>query len=551
MSLAYDAGLLSVGATRGDGEKGDDVTHNIRTLPEVPLRLHSDKPPKLFEVRGEVYMTSAELARINKIQAERGEEQYANPRNTTAGTLKLLDPKLAAERRLRFFAYGVGAADGITLRTHLDALEKLKQFGVPVNPHIHHFDAIDGVIEFVSSWAEKRFELPYETDGMVIKVNDFAQQQRLGATGHHPRWTQAYKFEAEEAVTRLAQIEITIGKHGELIPTGIFEPPVHLAGTTVRRATLHNPAELQRKDIRVGDSVVVVKAGDIIPKVVKVLPEGRTGKETQFEFPTKCPFCGSPVKKEEGDKSFNYVCSSGSNCPGQIVGRIKSFAKRERMDIEGLGEELAQQLVDEELVTTVTDLYRLTEEQLLPLERMGKKKAQNLLAGIEASKSRGLSRLLAGLSIYGVGESMADLIAQAFPSIGALLTAKEEQIASVAGIGPVRAKSIHDFFHSPSGQELVREMRELGLKVTEEVRQAPKTGGIAGKTIVVTGTLKKYGRKEIEDTIKQHGGKASGSVSKKTDFVLAGEDAGSKLDKAKELGVKVITEEDFEKMIGK
>jgi DNA ligase (NAD+) len=551
MSLTYADGGLAAAVTRGDGFKGDDVTHNVKTMPEVPLRLHTKKPPKLFEARGEVYMTKAELARINKIQAEKGHELYANPRNTAAGTLKLLDPKLSAERKLKLFAYGIASRDGLEVKTHTEALALLRELGFPVNPHIKHCQTIDEVIEFVLSWAEKRFELPYETDGMVVKVNDFAHQQRLGATSHHPKWVQAYKFEAEEAVTRLDHIEITIGKHGELIPTANFDPPVQLAGTTVSRASLHNPAELERKDIRVGDHVVVVKAGDIIPKVVKVVTEKRTGKEKKFEFPTKCPFCESPVVKDEGASSYNYVCSAGRNCPGQIVGRVKSFAKRERMDIEGLGEEIAQQLVDAELVMTVTDLYHLTEEELLTLERMGKKKAQNLLAGIEASKTRGLARLLAGLSIYGVGESMADALAQAFPSMDALLAASEEQISSVSGIGPVRAKSIYEFFHSESGESLVAELRNLGIKLTEEVREAPKSSGIAGKTIVVTGTLKKYGRKEIEDLIKQMGGKPSGSVSKKTDYVLAGEEAGSKLDKAKELGVKVISEAEFDKLIGK
>lgn len=551
MSMTYEDGLLTVGATRGDGERGDDVTHNLRAIPETPLRLHSEKPPNLFEARGEVYMTKGELVRINKIQAEKKLEQYANPRNLTAGTLKLLDPKLSAERKLRLFAYGLGAVDGLEVFSHWEALETLKKFGFPVNPHVRRFESMDEVIDYVASWAEKRFDLPYETDGMVIKVDDFEQQRKLGYTSHHPKWAQAYKYEAEEAVTKLAQIEISIGKYGELTPVAIFDPPVQLAGTTVSRASLHNAAELERKDIRVGDSVVVVKAGDIIPQVVKVMHESRTGKEKKFVFPSKCPFCESPVAKKEGGSSFNYICSAGAHCPGQIVGRIKSFARRGCMDIEGLGEELAQQLVDAELVTSVTDLYRLTEDELLPLERMGKKRAQNLLAGVEASKDRGLARLLAALSINGVGESMAYTLAQAFPSIDTLLAAGEQEIASVAGIGPVRAKSIYEFFHNPAGEKLVSELKELGIKLTEEVRHVPKASGISGKTIVVTGTLKKYGRKDIEDLIKDLGGKAASSVSKKTDYVVAGEEAGSKLDKAKELGIKVLTEDEFDKLIGK
>jgi DNA ligase (NAD+) len=551
ISLTYVDGVLSVGATRGDGERGDDVTHNIRAMPEVPLRLQTEEPPELFEVRGEVYMTKAELVRINLLQAKRNQEQYMNPRNLSAGTLKLLDPKLSSERKLKLFAYGIGAMKGITFESHVQALDQLKRFGFPVNPHVRHCDDIEQVIEYVMGWAEKRFELPYETDGMVIKVNEFAFQDRLGATNHHPRWAQAYKYEAEEAITKLASIEISIGKYGELTPVAHFDPPVQLAGTTVSRASLHNAAELERKDIRVGDSVVVVKAGDIIPQVVRSLPDARTGGEHKFKFPSKCPFCGSDVVRDEGDKSFNYCCSAGRSCPGQIVGRVKSFAKRERMDIEGLGEEMAQQLVDAELVATVTDIYRLTEEELLKLERMGKKKAQNLLSGIEASKGRGLARLLAGLSIYGVGENMAYLLAQAFPDIDKLLAAKEEEIASVAGIGPVRAKSIYEFFHNETGEQLVADLRELGIKLTEEVVEAPRSSSIAGKTLVVTGTLKKYKRNEIEELIKQLGGKAAGSVSKKTDFVVAGEEAGSKLDKAKELGVKVLSEDEFDAMVRK
>ncbi len=551
ISLTYMNGVLSVGATRGDGERGDDVTHNLRTMREIPLRLNTDEPPALFEVRGEVYMTKAELVRINAIQAKRNQEQYANPRNLTAGTLKLLDPNLASERKLKLFAYGIGAVEGIEIKTHMGALATARKFGFPVNSNDKHCENIDEVIKYVMSWAQKRFELPYETDGMVIKVNDFSQQSRLGVTSHHPRWAQAYKFEAEEAITKLAGIEISIGKYGELTPIAHFDPPVQLAGTTVSRASLHNAAELERKDIRIGDSVVVVKAGDIIPQVIRSLPEARTGKEQKFKFPSKCPVCGSEVVRTEGDKSFNYSCSSGSNCPGQIVGRLKSFAQRSRMDIEGLGEELAQQLVDAELVTTVTDVYRLTEEELLNLERMGKKKAQNLLAGIEASKGRGLARLLAGLSIYGFGESMAFSLAQAFSSMDALVAASEEQIASVPGIGPIRAKSIYQFFHSEIGQQLVQDLRELGIKLTEDVVSVPKSSGIAGKSLVVTGTLKRYKRDEIEDLIKHLGGKASGSVSKKTDYLVAGEEAGSKLDKARQLGVKVISEDEFDKLIGK
>lgn len=551
ISLMYEDGLLTVAATRGDGERGDDVTHNIRTIRAIPLRLRAKNPPRLLEVRGEVYMTKAEFVRINALQEQRGEEKYSNPRNLTAGTLKQLDPRITAQRRLMMFAFGIGVIDGWDWRTQWETLQQLKALGFPINPHAKLCRNIDEVIEYILSWAEKRFDLPYETDGMVIKVNDFAQQQVLGATSHHPRWAQAYKYEAEEAVTKLAHVEISIGKHGELVPTAIFDPPVHLAGTTVTRATLHNPAEIERKDIRLGDSVVVIKAGDIIPRVVRVITEARTGAEKAIEFPSQCPFCGSPVRRTEGERSYNYVCAAGSQCPGQLVGRIKAFARRGTMDIEGLGDELAQQLVDAELVTSVTDIYRLTKPDLLRLERMGEKKADKLLAAIEASKQRGLARLLAGLSIPGVGETMAATLARAFLNIDQLMAARPEQIASVEGIGPVRAQNIYDFFHRPEGQQLVRELRELGVKLTEDVTEQPRDLPLLGKTLVVTGTLKNYDRNQIEQLIESLGGKATSSVSSKTDFLIVGENAGSKLEKARALGVPILSEEELERLISK
>lgn len=547
MSLTYEDGRLTVGATRGDGERGDDVTHNLRTIPEVPLRLHTTKPPRVFEARGEVYMTRAELVRINRERKDAGLEPFMNPRNLSAGTLKQLDPRETARRKLRLFAYALGALDGIEVKTHLETLELLKKLGFPVNPHIQECASIDEVIDYCNSWSEKRRELPYETDGMVIKINDLEQRRRLGTTSKSPRWVMSYKFAAEQALTRIQAVEISVGAGGKLTPVAIFDPPVPLAGTMVRRASLHNAEQIRQKDIRVGDMVVVEKAGEIIPYVVRVETSARTGKEKPFQFPKTCPFCGSKV---EPDESRTFYYCTGGDCPGELEKRLISFAKRDRMDIEGLGEELAKQLIESELVEAIPDIYRLTEAQLLPLERMGKKKAQNLLAGIAASKDRGLQRLLAGLSIYMIGDSTADLLAQEFLSLDALLAAPVERIAQVKGIGPTRAESIHEFFHSPAGEELVTELKELGLKLTEEKRKTPTTSGISGKTFVVTGTLKKYGRKEIEDLIVKLGGKASGSVSKKTDYVIAGEEAGSKLDKARELGVPVITEAEFEKLAG-
>ncbi len=554
ISMTYEDGLLVVGATRGDGERGDDVTHNLRTINEIPLRLRTPHPPRLFEVRGEIYMTRAELVRINRERTKEGEKPYENPRNLTAGTLKLLDPRLCAQRRLGLFAYSLGALDGVQVSTHVEAIELLEKFGFPVNPHGLLCHTIDDVIAYCNSWAQKRHDLPYDTDGMVIKVNDYAQRERLGYTAKSPRWVRAYKFAAEQAITKVGDVEFSVGKFGELTPVALFDPPVRLAGTTVSRASMHNASMVEKLDVHYGDSVVVEKAGEIIPQVVNVVKESRTGKERKIVFPKKCPVCGAPVEREDSASSYNYVCTDVGRCPAQLAKRIISFARRERMDIEGLGEELTKQLVDSGLVKSVADLYRLTEKQLLALERMGKKSAQNLLQGIEASKERGLARLLAGLSIYMVGESMAELLADEFGSLDDLLAASEEQLAQVKGFGPKRAQSVYEFFHSAEGKKLVAEFRELGLKLTQPKKAAPKglSGDVlAGKTLVVTGTLSRYSREAIEALIKQLGGKAVGSVSKKTDFVVAGEKAGSKLDKAKELGVKVLSEDEFDKMIGK
>jgi DNA ligase (NAD+) len=545
ISLSYEDGLFTLGATRGDGEHGDDVTHNLKTVRNLPLRLMGDKPPKLFEARGEVYMSRADFVRNNEERVARGEEKAANPRNFTAGSLKQLDPKMTAQRRLRLFSYSVGAHDGVEVRTHLEALDLLKRYGFPVNPHITAFDDIDGVIEYVKSWTEKRHELDYDTDGMVIKVNDFDQQKRLGVTSKAPRWATAFKFETEQAVTRIKSIELSVGKDGVLTPVATFDPPVELCQTTVSNASLHNAAQMREKDVRLGDQVIVIKANEIIPYVVGVVKDVRTGKEKEFHFPKTCPVCGAPTMTDD----TRYYCT-GAACPAQLQARLESFGKRTRMDIEGLGEEIVRQLVQSGLVKSIPDVYRLTAAQLLTLERMGKKSAQNLLDGIAASKSRGLTRLLAALSIPMVGESMAELLTAEYRSMDDLLAASKEKIAKIKGFGSRRAESVYDFFHCPAGEKLVTELRELGVKLTEEVKAAPAGGAVlAGKTFVVTGSLTKYGRDDVEALIKSLGGKPTGSVSSKTDFVLAGEDAGSKLAKAKELGVKVIDEAEFEKMI--
>lgn len=552
ISLVYEDGLLKAGVTRGRGDLGDDVTHNVRTIGGVPLRLETKRPPKLFEARGEIYMTRAELVRINRARVEKGDKPYENTRNLTAGTLKLLDPKECSHRKLSLFAYATGAVEGLELSDQVSLLATLKKFGFPVNPFTKHCQDIDEVIAFCAEWDEKRHDLPYDTDGMVIKVNDLKQRARLGATAKVPRWAKAFKFEAEQAITKIGGVELSVGKFGELTPVALFEPPVRLAGTTVSRASMHNASWVDEHDARIGDTVVVEKKGEIIPQVVNVVVEARTGGEKPVPWPKTCPVCGGPVEKYETTNSYGYHCGNIAGCPAQVAQRLISFARRERMDIEGLGDEVAKQLVDSGLVRSVSDLFRLNKKQLLALEGFAETKAQNLLTGIEASKSRGLARLLAGLSIYLVGESMAELLAENFADMPALMAASEDDLATVKGFGPKRAKFVYDFLHSADGSKVIQELTDAGVRMTAERRAAPVGGlALAGKTLVVTGTLARYGRKEIEDTIKQYGGKATGSVSKKTDYLVCGTDAGSKLDKAKELGVTVLSEDDFDRLIGK
>ncbi|VTS07482.1 NAD-dependent DNA ligase LigA [Tuwongella immobilis] len=551
MSLTYENGLLTVGATRGDGENGDDVTHNLRTVPDIPLRLTTDTPIPLFEARGEVYMTRAELVRINRERVAQGEKPYENPRNLSSGTLKLLDPKQCAKRRLSFFAYAVGAVEGMELNTHLETLEVLKSLGFAVNPHSQHCPTIEDVIACCDSWVERRHELPYDTDGMVVKVNDLNQRRRLGTTSKFPRWVRAYKFAAEQALTRLERIAVQVGRTGKLTPVGYFNPPVRLAGTTVSKCSVHNADYITEKDIRIGDMVVVEKAGEIIPQIVRVEASARTGSEQVYQFPQVCPMCGAPTQRDTG--SPFYFCSAPRDqCIGQVKRALIQFARRDAMNIDGLGKALVDQLVDARLVRTIPDLYRLTLAPLLDLERMGEKSAQNLLDGIAASKDRGLARLLSGLSIPLVADSMAEQLAFDFQTMDTLLAATTEQLLQVEGVAEERARRIFDYFQEPDHREMIEELRELGVKMTQDARSKPAgAAGVdfTGKTFVVTGTMVQYSRDEIESLIKQFGGKTASSVSKKTDYLVAGEKAGSKLAKAQELGVAVLSEAAFQQLI--
>ena len=548
VSLVYEAGLLARGVTRGNGRVGDDVTHNLRTVGDVPLRLHGKAPPALLEVRGEVYMTNSDLVKLNEEQARKGDPPYANSRNVTAGSIRLLDPRICAKRRLRFFCHGVGAVEGVTAANHMDFLAQLREYGLPTTPHVECFGSIEAALEHCESLVARLHELDFEIDGLVLKVNDFAQRERLGATTKSPRWVVAYKFEKYEATTKLNEIRVQIGKTGAITPVADLEP-VELAGTIVSRASLHNADEIERKDVRVGDVVVVEKAGKIIPHIVRVEKHLREGEPPKFRFPRDCPDCGARLVKDEGGV---YIRCPNPQCPAQLKERLRHFASRNAMDIEGLGDKLVEQLVNAGLVRSYGDLYRLTLEKLADLERMGRKSSENLLSGIEASKRRGLARLLNALAIRHVGVRLAAVLAEHFGSIDDLVKAREEELASVDEVGPVIAKSVYEYLHGEYGAATVRELAALGIDTQAPRLSKPSAKRVlAGKTLVVTGSLRKYTRDEIEALITRHGGRPASSVSKNTDYLVAGEKAGSKLDKAQALGVRVLSEADFERLLAK
>lgn len=547
LTLRFEKGLLVLAATRGDGRRGDDVTNNARTIKSIPLRIDARDVPDVLEVRGEVFMATAEFQKLNAEREKAGEEIFKNPRNLTTGALRQLDPRITASRKLRFVSHGLGQVEPMEGDSYWQWLQHLKKWHLPVTEHATLAANIDEAIETIEKFADTRGNLPYQTDGMVVKVDSFAQRRELGATSKAPRWVIAFKYAAEQMQTVLRSVDWQVGKAGTLTPVARMDP-VFLAGTTVQNATLHNLDQIRRLDLHIGDTIIIEKAGEVIPYVRQSVPEKRPRHAPAVEPPEKCPSCGAHVEK---DPDGPYIRCVNPDCPAQFKERLRWFCGRNQMDIEHIGDKLADTLVDHGLVKTFADLYRLTKKELIELERLGEKSAQNVLDAIEKSRAAGLERLLAGMGIRHVGNRVAYVLAQNFRSLDALETAPREQLSEVMEIGPVIAESVYDFFHNAAGKHVIAELQKVGIdpKVAASADNAPKP--LAGKTIVVTGTLPTMGRDEIEALIVKLGGKASGSVSKKTSFVVAGESAGSKLDKAKALGVAVLTEAEFLKEIEK
>lgn len=541
VALTFEEGILTRGATRGDGDVGEDITANVKTVGSIPLRLN--EPVSRLSVRGEGYMPKASFARLNQEREEEGQATFANPRNAAAGSLRQLNSRVTAARKLEYFAYQVLAAEELGLQSQTEVLTYLDQQGFVVNPELKVFQNIEAVIAYCEGMAEGRHRFPYDIDGLVIKVNDFEGQRELGFTAKSPRWAIAYKFPAEQVETVVEDIVIRVGRTGVLTPTAVLKP-VFVAGSTVSRATLHNLDNIREKDIRIGDHVLLQKAGDVIPEVVRALPEKRSGEETVFEMPDLCPECRNPVNREAGEVA--YRCTS-ITCPAQQREAVIHYVSRDAMNIDGLGPAVVQQLLDGHLIEDAADLYTLDFETLIPLERMGKKSAENLLTAIADSKTRGLAPLIFALGIRHVGEKAGKILAQTFGSMEKLQEATLEDLQNIPDIGPTMAESLVQFFRQEGTVRFLAKLGDAGVDMTAEVSAKPQI--LAGKSIVVTGSLEKWDRREIETLIEAYGGKAASSVSKKTALVVAGDKAGSKLAKAQELGIPVVTEDEFAQMI--
>lgn len=545
VELVYEDGVFVVGSTRGDGRVGEDVTANLRTIRQLPLRLFpvNGSVPRLLEVRGEVYMEKAAFLRLNEERARRGEPEFANPRNAAAGSLRQLDPAITARRPLKLFCYHVGRVEGIEIRSQAQLLTTFPSLGLPVNPRWKLCRDLPEVRAYYRELLAQRDEVPYATDGMVVKVNDFSQRERLGEIARAPRWAIAYKFPAEEAVTRVREIVVQVGRTGALTPVAHLDP-VEVSGVTVSRATLHNEDEVRRKDVRVGDWVIVRRAGEVIPEIVRTLPERRTGEEQEFRMPELCPACGGPVVRPAGEAT--HRCENLS-CPARIKEAILHYASRRAADIQGLGEKLVDRLVETGLVARISDLYRLRREDLLAVERMGEKSAQNLLDEIERSKGMSLGRLIFALGIRHVGERVAEILAERFPSLEALSHAPVEELTALRGVGPQIAQSIVSFFQNEENRRLIAELAAVGV---DPRAGEPQAGPLSGKVFVFTGTLGGLTRDEAQRLVISRGGRVASTVSRQVDYVVAGENPGSKLDRARELGIPVLTEAEFRRLIG-
>ncbi len=547
MSLQYEGGVFARGVTRGDGTTGEDVTPNVRAIRSVPLRVDSATLKKLrlgadFEVRGEIIMPRSAFEELNRQQEEQGGKRFANPRNAAAGAVRVLDPAITASRRLDFYAYMLLAGDRVPVKRHSDALEALAKLQFKVSRDWKLCRTLDEVLKYCEAWESRREKLPYEIDGIVIKVNDIALQEELGFTAKAPRWAVAYKYPAHQATTVVKDIQVNVGRTGVLTPVAILEP-VQVGGVTVSRSTLHNMDEVQRLGVQIGDTVLIERAGEVIPHVLKVVKEGKNRRP--FVMPKECPVCGTKIHKAEGEVAYRCVNAA---CPAKLKESLLHFAGRHAMNIDGLGAKIVDQLVDKGLVKDFADLYSLKLEQLAGLERMAEKSAQNLLDEIEASKSNSLARLIYALGIPFVGERTAQLLAEHFGSLDKLASATVEELSEVPEVGPKVAASIVEFFSEPANRKLVEKLRKAGLRFTEE-RKAPRDSRLAGKTFVFTGALAHRSREEAEELVVSHGGKVSSSVSKKTDYVVVGSEPGSKYDKAKSLGVTILDETQFEKLL--
>lgn len=538
MNLIYENGTLVQGLTRGDGRVGEDVTSNVKTIHTIPLYI--ENAPPYMEIRGEVYMPRKSFIALNEARDEAGIMPFANCRNAAAGSLRQLDPHVTASRNLAFFAYAIGEVEGLEIKSQEELLQLLSTFHFQVNPNYKKWDSIEGVITGVNAWEVKRHDLGYDTDGMVIKVNSFAQQNQLGATVKDPKWAMAYKYPPEEAETRIEKIVVTMGRTGVLTPSADLTP-VHLAGTTVKRATLHNLDFIREKDIRQGDYVKIYKAGEIIPEIATVLKEKRNGEEKPFEMPTTCPVCGGPVSRVEGEAA--YRCTN-PECGGVVREKLIHFASRDAMNIEGLGPSVVDSLLAYHLVSDPTDFYTLKTEDIEQIERMGEKSASNLVAAIANSKERGMAKLLFGLGVRFLGAKGAELIAQRYHTMQALQEASASDIQETEGIGKVIAGSLYDYLHDMKNLMVLDKLRNAGVLMDEVVEEV--TGGaFEGETVVLTGKLSRMGRREAGELIKAQGGQIGSSITNKTTLVVAGEDAGSKLEKARAKNIPVIDEETF------